>query len=629
MENIKIIYKILLRHWGYLLGGIFFMLGFALFSSVSLGMAVPLFDYVFGDMHGTTLYTTYAQFSSAVSVEMSNFFADHQFTLVNVSEHYKPLLDNLEKIIVSTDQMLLLWIISITLLILTFIKNIFFFFNKMMTANLVGLTNQEIRNEMFHQYLNQSLAFFGRNRVGDSLVRMVSDVKIVGNLFISKLLLALQNLILLAFYANVALILNARLFLLTLVILPVFIFILGFLGKKLKKYAKRIQAQYSSMFSNVEEVLNNIRVVKAFSKEQAEMDKYKKINEKYFTAFRRSRIYRSLSVPLSEMNGTLIGIIVLIVGGSTILDSSSDFTLGSFTAFLLAIFSMLHPMKQLTKAYSNIRKAMVSLDRISEIISRKSEIEEANDAVDKPEFKEKIEFVDISFAYEETKVLSNISLTIKKGEQVAFVGSSGSGKTTLVNLLARMYDVQSGSIKIDGIDIRKIKLQDLRTLFGTVTQQSILFTDTIANNISYGSQLPQKLEQIRKAAKIAYADEFIEKLPDNYNEILHGKASNLSGGQKQRICIARAIISNPPILIFDEATSALDTEAEKNVQQAIEEATKNRTVIMIAHRLSTVLASDKIVVMHEGKIVGVGPHEELLKTSERYQQLYNLQFAEN
>jgi ABC-type multidrug transport system fused ATPase/permease subunit len=223
-------------------------------------------------------------------------------------------------------------------------------------------------------------------------------------------------------------------------------------------------------------------------------------------------------------------------------------------------------------------------------------------------------------------VLKSVSFTINKGEKVALVGSSGSGKTTIANLLTRMYDAQKGSICLDGIPINSIKLKDLRTLFGTVTQESILFSDTIANNIRYGSLREVSDEEIREAARIAYIDDFVETLPHQYNQMLQPKASNLSGGQKQRICIARAIVGNPPILIFDEATSALDTEAERNVQLAIDQATRNRTVVVIAHRLSTILSSDKIVVMDEGEIVGIGPHEELLKNCPRYQVLYNLQF---
>ena len=629
MKNVLNIYKIMLKHWKFLTAAIIFMLCFALFSSVSVGVAIPLFDYVLGDAHSTTLYSTSSDFFNASSQAISDFTTTTPISFTKGSAYYEPLLDKIKYILSSTDQILLLWIISITVIILTILKNIFFFFNKLMIANLVGRTNQEIRNNMYKKYLTQSLAFFGKNRIGDSLVRMVSDVTIVGNMFISSLLNALQNIFLLLFFSQVALLLNTKLFLTTLIILPIFALVISTLGKKLKKYAKRIQAQYSDMFSNVEEVLNNIKIVKAFSKEKAEMDKYKIINEKYFKSFRKSKIYTSISVPLSELNGTIIGVIVLILGGSQVIDVNSNFSLGTFTAFLLAIFSMLHPMKQLTKAYSNIRKAMVSLDRISKILNRTSEISEAEDAVEKKGLDKKIEIKNLSFAYEESLVLKNINLTINKGEQIALVGSSGSGKSTLVNLLARMYDTNQGEICIDGTNIKEMKLKDLRTLFGTVTQESILFTETIASNISYGSSNEVSLEQIKRVAKIAYADEFIETIPLQYDAILHGKASNLSGGQKQRLCIARAIISDPPILIFDEATSALDTEAEKKVQQAIEKATENRTVIMIAHRLSTILASDKIVVMDKGEIVGIGKHEKLLQTCPRYEHLYNLQFASN
>ncbi|MCK4696217.1 MAG: ABC transporter ATP-binding protein, partial [Candidatus Cloacimonetes bacterium] len=307
----------------------------------------------------------------------------------------------------------------------------------------------------------------------------------------------------------------------------------------------------------------------------------------------------------------------------------STFTSGLFITFLLAIFSMLHPMKKITKAYTDIRKALVSLDRISVILNRQSEIVDSPSAIEKKSFENKIEFKDVSFSYDEQmEVLKNISFDVKKGEQVAIIGGSGSGKTTLVNLLSRMYDKNSGEILIDEIPIENIKLKDLRRLFGTVTQESILFSDSISNNIRYGSLNDISDQEIIKAANIAYADEFIEKYPDKYDAVLGTKASNLSGGQKQRLCIARAIVGDPPILIFDEATSALDTEAEQKVQRAIEQATKNRTVIVIAHRLSTILSSDKIVVLDNGQIVGIGIHKELLKSCERYKTLYKLQFAD-
>jgi subfamily B ATP-binding cassette protein MsbA len=406
--------------------------------------------------------------------------------------------------------------------------------------------------------------------------------------------------------------------------------LIGWLGKKIKKYAVRIQQKFSDMFSNIEEVLNSMKIVKAFARENYELERFKKINWKYFKFWRKSVIYTSLNTPIGELNGTLTAIIVILVGGRMVLDPSSGFTAGQFLMFLFAIFSMLHPMKTLTKAYADIRRAQVSLDRIFYILNRKPEIENDPDAIHKTSFEQDIVLKNVNFGYKkETDVLKNINLAIKKGEKIAFVGSSGAGKTTLVNLLPRLYDISSGEILIDGVNIKKIDLKDLRTLFGTVTQDSILFTDTVANNIRYGALEDVSDEMVREAARIAFADEFIEKLPNKYNEMLSQKGSNLSGGQRQRLCIARAIVNDPPILIFDEATSALDSEAEKKVQKAIDQATKNRTVLIIAHRLSTALTADKIVVMDQGKILDIDTHEELLKRCERYQTLYHLQFSGN
>ncbi|RLC50701.1 MAG: hypothetical protein DRI23_06545 [Candidatus Cloacimonadota bacterium] len=373
-----------------------------------------------------------------------------------------------------------------------------------------------------------------------------------------------------------------------------------------------------------------MRIVKAFSREEHEMSKFKNINYKNFVSWRKSVTYRAVNVPLSEFNGTIMGIIVLLIGGRSVLSDTATFSLGAFTSFLLAIFSMLHPIKKITEAYADIRKAMVSLDRIYEILNRKSEIMTSVDQIEKNDFENKIELQKVCFSYEGgDEVLSDVSFEINKGEQVALVGGSGSGKTTLVNLLSRMYDRDSGQIMIDGIPIEKINLRDLRRLFGTVTQESILFNETIFNNIRYGSLLELSEADVVKAAEIAYADEFIDTMPEKYNSMLSPKGANLSGGQKQRLCIARAIVGNPPILIFDEATSALDSESEQKVQMAIEQATKNRTVIVIAHRLSTILSSDKIVVLDQGKVVGVGTHQELLESCERYQTLYEIQFADN
>ncbi|MDP8202886.1 MAG: ABC transporter ATP-binding protein [Candidatus Tenebribacter burtonii] len=630
-KDIMRIIKIMLTHWGYLVSGIFFMLGFALFSGTSVTLAIPLMDNVFKSSSDIILYKDTSSFFVAIQNAIVQFIAAHGSLFQIISkEALEPLLDSLNTVMLHTDSHLLLWIISGTMVLLIVLKNIFYYGQRVLFANLRGRTIKDIRDLIYKKYLYQSLAFFNENKVGDSLVRMVSDVQIIGNFFVNSLFNSLREFLLIIIFAWIALFLNPRLFLISLILLPIFSLIVHFLGNKIKKYSKRIQQQSSNMFSNVEEKLNSMRIVKAFSREQYEMDRFEEINNKHFKFWRKSRIYNAFNVPLSEFNSIITGVIVLIIGGYQVLDPNVNFSFGSFIAFMLAIFSMLHPMKAITSAYANIRKAMVSVGRISEILNKKSEITEGQLQIEMKTFETLIKYKNVGFSYNGSKkVLREINLTINKGEKIALVGSSGSGKTTMVNLLERMYDTTSGEILIDNINIKDIKLQDLRTLMGTVTQESILFADTIANNIGYGTLNKITQEEIAKAAKIAYANEFIDSLSEKYKTLLHTRASNLSGGQRQRLCIARAIVADPPILIFDEATSALDTEAEMKVQKAIEQATKNRTVIVIAHRLSTILTSDKIVVMDDGKIVGMGKHKELIETCDRYKTLHDLQFNDS
>lgn len=627
-SNLIQIYRMMFRYWVSMLMGLLAMLLYALFSGVSITILIPLFDYVFNPNKPLVIFNRYDEFLSAASRSISEFAAARGSLLkISSINDYAPLWESLKDIMLHTNSLALLYVLCVIIVVLILLKNLSFFWQRMSFVHLRGKTIRDVRDYMFNRYLQQSLEFYNTNQVGDSIVRMVSDVENVSNNFINSILNALRDLITIVVYMRIALFLNSRLFLYSIVVLPVFSITIGLLGKKLKKYAYRIQISLSNMFSTVEEVLNSMKIVKAFRAEDREYQNFRQINQKYLKMWTKSQIYSSLNVPISELNTTFTGILVIIIGGSMILDPQGGFSLGDFTAFLFALFSMLHPLKTLTQLYTEIRKALVSLDRIALVMNQESTIKDTPDALAKPAFEQSIEFREVGFWYKPAKpVLKKVSFRIVKGEKVAFVGSSGGGKTTIANLINRMYDVREGAVLIDGIDVRKIKLDDLRQLFGIVTQDSILFTKSIRENIAYGTWKQLSDEQIKQAARIAHAEEYILQLPGDYDSQLDTKGVNLSGGQRQRLCIARAIVGNPPILIFDEATSALDTESEQKVQDAIEAATQNRTVILIAHRLSTVLKADKIVVLEKGEIVGMGTHEELLSSCSRYQHLYKLQF---
>ena len=629
MKNLLNLYKIVLRHYVYLLIGLVFMFGYALFSGISITAIIPLIDYVFKSKPEIIQYQTWPEFYSAIQQGIRNALdkSDGILSLIK-TDNFNILLAELKKIFVYTDPILLLIIICVFMVVIIILKNFFFYGNRLMFINLQGKTAKEIRDRIFKKYLEQSLAFFSFHKVGDALVRIGSDVENVNKMLILVSMKVLRNLLTIIVYIRIALFINARLFFMMLILIPPLLLTVSFLGKKLKKYSERIREQFSSLFSTIGEVLNGILVVKAFAKEEYEERKFFNITRLAFKYWRKQSIYDSLNIPLSEISSVIIGVVILWIGGRQVLDPSNSFSFGSFSAFLFAIFSIMHPLKLITQSYSDFKKTQVSLNRIFDILNQESELIESPNAISKKEFNNKIKIENLSFAYAKRQegVLHNINLTINKGEKIAFVGRSGSGKTSLVHLLMRFYDPSEGKITIDDIDIREIKIKDLRKLFGIVPQESILFNDTVYNNISYGNNGKVSLEQVKIVAKIAHAHEFIETLPDGYNTMLSERGTNLSGGQKQRLCIARAILNNPPILIFDEATSSLDSESEAKVQEAINDATKNRTVLIIAHRLSTVLSSDKIVVLEQGRIVGIGTNEELLKTCPSYKALYSLQF---
>ncbi|MDD3050252.1 MAG: ABC transporter ATP-binding protein [Candidatus Cloacimonetes bacterium] len=628
MKDILRIYQIMLQHWGYLLIGLIAMLGYAAFSGASLTMVVPLFDYVFKPTQGDVLYNNSSELIQALRNILTNNLSSNSFLEIVInSELQNSLLSALKNVLSSTSSFLLLKIVSAMVIVMILLKNLFFYLNRIMFLNLHGKTIEDIRNQLFEKYMSLSLSFFSKNKVGDSLVRMINDVDIVSNNLIVSVMGILRDIILIVVFVYIAIFLNLRLFLISMIIFPIFAYLVTLLGKKVKKHSKRIQSKISDMFSQVEEVLTNIKIIKAYNQEDNEVKKFRKINNSYFLSWIRAENYGSLNVPISEVTSAIAGASVLMIGGYEVIKGTGGFTLGNFTAFLLALFSVLHPLKVISRAYSNIKKAMVSLNRISEVLNLEPQIIEIENPILKDDFVDSISLKNVNFSYDgTTNVLTDISLDIKKGEKIAFVGSSGAGKTTLANVIARLYDTTSGKLTIDGVSIKHISIKSLRKLFGLVTQDSILFSDTIFNNLTFNNDKENYEQKVIEALEIANATDFVKVLPNGIHEHLHAKGHSFSGGQRQRLCIARAVVNDPPILIFDEATSSLDTESEKNVQLALEKATSNRTVIIIAHRLSTVLSCDRIFVMDKGRIICSGTHKELLDNCERYRHLYNIQF---
>jgi ATP-binding cassette, subfamily B, bacterial MsbA len=628
MANIKKLVKIMLVQWKLMMSGLFTMMIFAVLSGISVTMAVPLFDYVFGSKRISGEIATFPLLFKRIGDILSAAISTSSFSDMFERSFYDGILKGIGAILSITDPYLLLMAISFSMIILIITKNLFFYLNKITFVTLRGRTIEYIRNLLFRKYLDLSMSFYKDHKIGDLQVRLTSDVSIVSDLFIQSFFGSLRDFTLIFIYVSIALFISPRLFLYIVIIVPVFAFSISYIGSKIKKYSKRIQKTYSSLYSKMEEVFNGIKIVKSYSKEDLEAEKFGKENHNFYVSWIKSHLYQSANVPLSELNGTITGVIVLLIGGRLVLDSNAGLTFGAFSAFLFAVFSILHPMKELTKYYTDIRRALVSLDRIFEVLNTRSSIVESSNPVSKTDFNTSLKIENVSFSYDTRKILKKIDLEIRKGEKIAIVGVSGGGKTTLVNLIERFYDPNEGSISIDGVNIKDIKLKDLHDLFGTVTQESILFNDSVENNIRYGSNKNITPDDVKKAANIAYADEFIEKLDNGYETMLSPKASNLSGGQKQRLCIARAVVGDPPILIFDEATSSLDSEAEQKVQKAIEMATKDRTVIVIAHRLSTILNSNRIVVIDKGEISGIGTHNELIESNSTYKKLCSIQFGD-
>ncbi|MBP3518172.1 MAG: ABC transporter ATP-binding protein [Parabacteroides sp.] len=482
---------------------------------------------------------------------------------------------------------------------------------------------RDIRNQINRKITELPLGFFSEERKGDIIARVSGDVNEIETSIMSSLDMLFKNPILILIYLAGMIAISWQLTLFVFILLPLAGYVMGTVGKKLKRKSFEGQQQWGYLMSQIEETLSGLRVIKAFNAEKKIQDRFEKSNE----TFRRltNRIYRrqQLAHPMSEFLGTATIAIVLWYGGTLILSSNSPIDAPTFIYYLVIFYSIINPAKDLSKASYAIQKGLASMDRVDKILKAESPINDP--AHPKPiALTESIRFRDVWFKYQHEWVLKGIDLTIPKGHTVALVGQSGSGKSTLVDLLPRFYDVDKGSITIDDTDVRDATLYDLRSLMGNVNQEAILFNDTFFNNIAFGVE-GATLEQVREAARIANAHDFIMASENGYDTNIGDRGGKLSGGQRQRISIARAILKNPPILILDEATSALDTESERLVQEALENLMRNRTTIVIAHRLSTIRNADEICVMHEGAIVERGRHEELIGMEGYYKKLCDLQ----
>ena len=588
----------------YLLFTVFYIV----FSMINFSVLIPLLEVLFNQIdEQTTLNYT----------EIGNF----QISL----EYFKSIFyNNFNKIVESGGRKEALKFVCIIIVASVFFSNLFRYLSAIIIAKIRVKIVTNIRNQLFNKILAFKINFFTNKKKGDVVSRLTSDIQQIENSVINSIRVLFKEPALLLGLFFILSTISVELTLYTIFLIPISGAIISYIAKHLKIKATYSQNALGRINNVISESLDGIRIIKLFTanwfvnkKFKEEVNDYGKQNLSMYKRF-------ELASPISEFLGVATVAGILLIGGSMVLDKSSDISASEFIAFIIIFSQVLNPAKAISDAFNTIQRGLASADRTFEYVDKTIIVEEEDGTQKIEKLESKISFNNVSFAYETDEVLNKIDFNIKKGEKIALIGPSGSGKSTIIDLLSKFYKVQKGEIKIDGKNINTYDTYSLRTMMGVVTQESIVFHDTITNNITFGNK-NINMEKIINAAKIANAYEFINKLKNKFDTIIGERGLKLSGGQRQRLCIARAIYKNPPILILDEATSSLDSESEKVVQHAIENVMENRTSIIIAHRLSTVINVDKIILIDEGKIVGIGNHKDLIKNSEMYKKLIQMQ----
>lgn len=591
----------------YLFLNIFFNILAAFLTLFSFAVIIPILEMLF-EISETVTYTYMPWGSASVKdVAINNFYYICQQCIVD----WGP----------SATLALLAGVLVFMTLLKTGVTYLSSYFVIPMRSGIV----RDIRNYVYDKIVSLPISFFTAERKGDVMARMSGDVAEIENSIMASLDMFFKNPVMIIVCLTMMIVISWQLTLFVLVLLPIAGMVMGRVGKRLKRQSLHGQQQWGTLMSEIEETLGGLRIIKAFNAEPKVIDRFHRDNHAFYKTSNRIARRQSLAHPMSELLGTAAIAIVLWFGGSLILDGNSSMNAASFIYYMVIFYSIINPAKELSKAMYSIQKGLASMQRVDKILSARNPITDPKAPVAIGNFTGHISYNNVTFGYDPAvKVIDNVSLDIPAGATVALVGQSGSGKSTMADLLPRFYDVQGGSITIDGIDIRQLRVHDLRALMGNVNQEAILFNDTFFNNITFGVN-GATMDQVIAAAKIANAHEFIEASENGYDTNIGDRGCKLSGGQRQRVSIARAILKNPPILILDEATSALDSESEKLVQQALERLMENRTTLVIAHRLSTIKNADLICVMHEGRIVEAGTHDELLARGQYYKHLVDMQ----